>query len=219
MAAITDYDSLADQVKVYAARSDTTFSNQIETFIGLAEDRIYNGVGEPRDPMYSPAVRVKEMSETDDVAIVASTGTVPALSLGLRRLSRATDLVGLDYMAPDAFATRYNYSDTGSPRWYSVEGDQIRVAPSGWAGTLSALYYKRPAGISSSNTTNDILTAYPNLYLAATLFEAFSFLNDGERSTGWLGRYRSSASGVNRSATATRHGGGKLRSQPRVTIG
>jgi len=217
--AITDFDSLVAEVKIYAARADSTFSNRIETFIGLAEDRICNGVGEPRDPMYSPAVRVKEMSETADVAIVSSTGDVPALSLGLRRLSRSSDLVGLDYMAPDAFATRYNYADTGSPRWYTVEGDQIRVAPSGWAGTLSALYYKRPTGISSSNTENAILTAYPNLYLAAVLFEAFSFLKDGESAQGWLARYRSAASGVNRSAAATRHGGGKLRSQPRVVIG
>jgi len=216
--AITDYDSLVAEVKVYAARSDSTFTNRIETFISLAEDRIFNGVGDPKDPMHSAAVRVKEMTETDDVAVASSTGTLPVSSLGLRRLSRATDLIGLDYLSPDAFATRYNYADTGSPRWYTIEGDQVRVAPAGWAGTLSALYYKRPNGISSSNTENEILKMYPNLYLSAVLFEAFSFLKDGESAQGWLARYKSGASGVNRSASATRHGGGKLRSQPRVAI-
>lgn len=216
--AITDYDSLVAAVKVYAARSDATFTAQIENFISLAEDRICNGVGDERDPMFSPAVRVKEMSETSTITIVSSAGTVPAGSLGIRRLSRVSDLVGINYLAPDAFATRYNYPDAGTPRWYTIEGDQIRVAPAGWAGDISILYYKRPTPISSSNTTNAILTAYPNLYLAAVLFEAFSFQKDGETATGWLARYRSAASGVNRSASATRHGGGKLRTQPRVPL-
>ena len=216
--AITDYDSLVAAVKVYVARRDTTFSNQIENFISLAEDRIYNGVGDERDPMFSAAVRVKEMSETGTITITASTGTIPEGSLGIRRLSGTTDLVGLSYLAPDAFATRYNYPDSGTPRWYTVEGDQVRVAPAGWSGSISVLYYKRPTAISSSSTTNAILTAYPNLYFTAVLFEAFSFLKDGETAQGWLGRYRSAASGVNRSASASRHGGGKLRTQPRVAI-
>jgi hypothetical protein len=216
--AITDYDSLASAVKVYVARNDSTFSNQIENFISLAEDRIYNGVGDERDPMFSPAVRVKEMSETSTISITASTGTIPTGSLGIRRLSRTSDLVGIGYLAPDAFATRYNYPDAGTPRWYTIEGDQVRVAPAGWAGDISVLYYKRPTGISSNSTTNDVLTAYPNLYFTAVLFEAFSFLKDGETAQGWLGRFRSAASGVNRSASASRHGGGKLRAQPRVSM-
>ena len=216
--AIIDYDSLAAAVKVYVARNDSTFSNQIENFISLAEDRIYNGVGDERDPMFSPAVRVKEMSETGTIIITASTGTIPTGSLGIRRLSRTSDLVGISYLAPDAFATRYNYPDAGTPRWYTIEGDQVRVAPAAWAGDISVLYYKRPTGISSVSTTNDVLTAYPNLYFAAVLFEAFSFLKDGETAQGWLGRFRSAASGVNRSASASRHGGGKLRTQPRVPV-
>jgi hypothetical protein len=216
--AITDYDSLIAAVKVYAARSDTTFGNQIETFIGLAEDRIYNGVGDERDQLYSPAVRVKEMSATGTVTITASAGTVPSGSLGIRRLSRTSDVVGLDYMAPDAFAVRQANPDTGNPRWYTVEGTQINVAPAGWDGTLNITYYLRPDGITSSNEQNAVLTNYPNLYLGATLFEAFSFLKDGESALAWLMRYRATASGVNRSAAATRHGGGKLRSQPRVPM-
>lgn len=216
--AISDYDSLVTEVQVYCARSDSVFRQRIPTFIALAEDRIYNGVGDNRDPMYSPAVRVKEMSQVATIPVVASVGQIPDRSLGLRRLSRASDTVGLDYLAPDAFAQRYSYPDAGQPRWYTIEGEDIRVAPAGWDGDLSVLYYARPTAITSSTPTNAVLTTYPNLYLTAALFEAFSFLKDGESAQGWLGRYRAAASGVNRSATGVRHGGGSLKSQPRVPM-
>lgn len=216
---ITDFDSLSASIKQWCARTqDQTFNNQIETFISFAEERIWNGVGDVRDPMYSPALRVKEMSVLTTVTMASSAGTIPDGSLGIRRLSRTGDTIGLEYLAPDAFARRYAVSDTGQPLFYTIEGSQLRVAPAGWAGDLNLLHYAKPAGISSSNPTNDMLTAYPLLYLSASLFEAFSFIRNGDMASSWLAKYRSQASGINRSASKVRHGGGKLKSQPRIAI-
>ena len=216
---IEDFDSLVSEIKVFVARSDSTFSARIQTFISLAEDRIFNGAGvDIRDPLYSPAIRVREMQTAATVSFTDGVGTVPTDSVGLSRVSRATDKVGLDYMPPDAFAQRAAYADTGNPRWYTIETGQIKVAPSGYDGDLTVVYYARPAGVTSTNISNDVLLAYPNLYLAACLFEAFTFIRDGESATGWLTRYRSSATGVNMSATGVRAGGNPLRIIPRNAL-
>ena len=217
--AITDYATLVDAVQVWCARSDSTFSNQIPQFISLAEERIFHGVGGPQDPLFSEAVRTDEMLTDTTIALTSGTGTLASDCLAVRRLDRTADRVGLDPLSPDELARRVAFADTGNPRWYTVEGRTLKTAPSGYTGNLNILYYARPTGISSGNTTNAVLTARPMLYLYATLIEAFMWMNAGQQSQNWLAMYRATASGVNRTATAIEHGGGKRRAQPRRVFG
>ncbi len=217
--AIQDYDTLAAAIRTWCARSqDQTFNNEIPTFVQLAEDRIYNGVGEDNDPLFSPPVRVSEMSRVVELDVDDGRVAVPADSLGMRRLSRPNDRVGLEYLSPDAFARRLAVADGGLPRYYTVEGPDIRVAPGGWKGKLDLLYYARPQAIDTTNPTNAMLTAYPMLYLASALFEAFSFMRNGDAASSWLSKYRSQCTGVNKTASKSRHGGGKIRTQLRTPI-
>lgn len=216
--AITDFATLKAAIQKYCVRSDPTFGNCIPDFISLAEDRIFNGVGDARDPLYSEPLRSDEMVTRATVAMTNGEGTVPSTSLGVRTLSRLSDMVGLDPLSVDAFELRLAVPDTGNPRWYTIEGSTIRTAPSGYTGDFRILYYAKPDGITSSNTTNVVLTARPNLYLSATLFEAFTFLRDGESAAGHLARYRSLVSGANRTQKANRRAG-KTRSRARIRIG
>lgn len=216
---ITDFASLKEAVQKYCFRSDTAFSNRIEDFIASAESRIYNGVGDEADPMYSEPLRCDKISTSTTVTMTSGSGTVPTDCLEIRLLHRDSDTIGLDYLSPDHFYRRSSHSDGGNPRWYTVEGSTIKTAPGGYDGDLNIVYYAKPTGISSSSPTNDVLTAFPELYLHATLFEAFSFTQHGEAAGGWLGRYRSTVSGINRSMKGTRHGGGKLVARPRYRIG
>ena len=215
--AITDFATLKAKVQADCARTDTTFGNQVEDFISLAEDRIFNGVGDLNDPLYSEPLRSDEMVTRSTIAFTDGEGTIPADSVGVRSLSRESDRIGLEPLSVDAFELRLASGDGGNPRWYTIEGNTIRTAPGGYTGNLRILYYARPSGITSSNTTNVVLTARPSIYLAATLFEAFSFMRDAVAQS-HLARFRSSVSGANRTQRANRRGG-KTIARARVSIG
>jgi hypothetical protein len=140
-------------------RSDTTFSNQFENFIDRAEHRIYHGVGTPQDPLYSEPLRVDKMVTSTTLAFTSSSASVPSGTLAIRRLTVSDDEVGLDYLAPDALQIQNALISTGDPRYYTVEAGTILLSPSGYTGNVNIAYYSEPTGISSSNTTNAILTA------------------------------------------------------------
>ena len=216
--AITDWATLKAAVQLYCARSDTTFGNAVGDFVSQAEDRIYNGVGEKGDPLYSEPLRSDAMVTRSTISMTSGEGTIPSSSLGVRTLSRLSDMVGLDPLSPDAFERRLAVPDTGNPRWYVVEGTNIRTAPSGYTGDFRILYYAKPTGISSSNTTNAVLTAHPNIYLFGTLFHAFTFLQNCDAANGHLQHFRSLVSGANRTQKANRRAG-KTQSRARVRIG
>ena len=97
------------------------------------------------------------------------------------------------------------------PIYYTVEGRTIRLIPDNYEGDLSLLYFARPEAVTPSMVANDIIRAYPNLYLAATLFEAFQWLRDADNALGWLAKYRSAAYGANQTASGLRHAGGTIR--------
>lgn len=67
--AIDDYDSLRDELSAWTARNDTAFRNRFDTFLQLAEDRIYNGAGDEGDPLQTDALRADVMTTTATVAI------------------------------------------------------------------------------------------------------------------------------------------------------
>jgi hypothetical protein len=217
--AITDWASLKAAVQNEAARTDTTFSNKIEDFVSRAEERIYHGVGNDGDPLYSAALRSNVMSTATTVSITSGSGPVPSSCLGIRVLDRDGDRIGLDYLSPEELRRRNEISSSGNPRWYSVEGASIKTAPDGYTGNLNILYFAKPTGISASNTTNAVLTAHPSIYLHATLYAAFKWLRDQAMAGDHLSELRAIISGINASETAVRHGGGKLTAKPRRVIG
>lgn len=203
MALITDYDSLVAEVKAYMARSDSTFSNRFPMFVALAEDRIYNGSGEPGEALYCAPLRVKQMEYETTVTLTGGEGTLPDDILIPRKVTRATDTIGLTFKALKDFETYLAGTQAGTPGYYTVEGLTIKIAPS-WDGDLSVSYYKRLTAISADNKTGDLLTAYPLLYFTGTMFEAFSFLQDAEMAVSWFAKYKASLDGINRSASAFR---------------
>jgi hypothetical protein len=229
--AIASYDDLAAAIKSWAARSDSTFSARVDDFVGLHEDRMYNGSDtDPSAPLYCPALRVKEM----ELRVVVTMATDPNYSSGnvgytdlsalsvpvadFRQVTRDTDLIGLDYMPPRQFDIQASVpNSSGVPGWYTVVDSQFRVTPA-YIGNLNLYYYGRLPSISSNNKTGTLLTSYPLLYLSGCLFEAFSFLQEVDLAMGWFAKYKAAVAGANGAAMATRFGGGPIRVQPRQQI-
>jgi hypothetical protein len=76
----------------------------------------------------------------------------------------------------------------------------------------------RHPDITSSNKTGPLILEHGTVYLAATLFEVFTFLQSGELAGAHLARLKGVIAGVNRTAESMRHVG-PLRIRPRVVIG
>ena len=201
--AITTYDSLVAEVKAWTARSDSTFSNRFPSFVQMVEDRIYNGSGNPGDPLYSPPLRTRAMETTAEITITDGVGTLPADPVDLRGLTRAGDDTGLTYAEPASFKTMDVNAGAGFPYYYTVEGNTLRVSPS-WTGTLTASFTKRLAAITQENQTGELIGLHGLLYFNACMFEAYSFMQEPDLALAWLAKYRSMLDGLNRVASSTR---------------
>lgn len=178
---IASYSDLKTAVQNFYARSDTTFTNRLDDFIDLAEDRIHYG-DQGRFP--SQPLRVAGMETTGDLTISSQTVAVPSGFLGVRRLYLNTDpKVDLDYLAPDRFWAAYSVaaSATGKPLYFTLEGTNFVFGPSPDATYTGKLaYWKKMDPLSDSATTNWLITNSPGTYLYACLLEAALWDKDYE---------------------------------------
>jgi len=214
MAAIADYNTLSAEVKAWCARSDSVFSARMPVLVELAEERLYNGhdLGAETSPLWSPPLRTRAMEATASVTVTSGAGTLPDDMLALRKVTRANDDTGLTYVDPTTYDKQVAAAGGvgGVPALYTVEAATIRLVPS-WSGPLTLLYYQRLPAISPDNQTNALIAAHGLAYFQATMFEAFSFMQEPDLALGWLAKYRATVLGINATALATRMGGARAR--------
>lgn len=203
---IIDYDTLVAAVKVWAARSDSTFSGQIPTFIALAEDRIYNGAGKMGDPIYSAPLRSATMEVAGTMTTVDGVGTLPAEALDLRKIVVSGQLTGIEYMTPERLSLWSSNAVSGTPLYYTTRGRDVVLAPPSSA-TLNLTYYRQYDAITVANKTGPMIIAHGLIYLECALYEAFAFMQETEIAMAHLARARGMIDGANRTATAVRNTG------------
>jgi len=215
--AITSYSELKSAIQNWAARSDTTFTDRIDEFIDLCEDRIHYGSGEEGQPYYSEPLRVRGMITSSDLAINAQSVSQPTGLLELIRIYLSTDpKVDLTYMTPDRFwsANINAVSTTGKPISYTIEGENFVFGPSPDATyTGKLLYYKKLDALSVSNTTNWLITNTPAIYLYGSLLEYAIWEQDNESALKYAGLYSARLNALISQDKRSRHG-----NHPRVMV-
>jgi len=214
VAAITSYATLIDEVKTYCARTDSTFSARMPLFVGLSEDRIYYGHGDPNDPLHTAPLRSKIMEVSGTVTMTDGEGTLPDDILDIRRLSRDGDDLGMVYLPPVKFQEQRALTWSGNPYFHTTEGTTIRTMPA-MTGTLDLLYYKRFPAVSATND-GPMIQEHGTVYFNAVMFEAMTFMQEIELAAGWLSRLRATIAGINRTAASMRSGGTRVRSAARA---
>jgi hypothetical protein len=83
----------------------------------------------------------------------------------------------LRYVAPGQMDQMIGTSVSGKPSAYTILGDNFRFAKkpdASYSGVIN--YYKKFDTLSSTNTSNYILTDHPAIYLYGSLFHAANFL-------------------------------------------
>jgi len=173
--ALATYSDLQAAVQTWLDRTD--ISAQAPDCITLAEG------------YFQRNLRVRQMIATSTFTTTAGVATLPTDFLGaisVRRMGNpVTTLLPLD----DAeFNRLYCTLTSGTPNAYLISGLSIYVAPVDNTTNLNLNYYQKIPALSISNTTNWLLTAYPDLYLFGTIAEAELLSKDGQSGAGWKAR-------------------------------
>jgi hypothetical protein len=129
--AISTFAELKTAVANWLGRSELT--SRIPEFVSLAEDRI------------ASELRIRPMETAVDITINSQTEALSTGYLQARRLYIDGDPVRqLELMTPLQFWNRYVSSQTGKPKAFCIEGENIVFGPSPDATyTGKFLYYKR----------------------------------------------------------------------------
>ena len=165
--ALSNYTELKTSIANWLNRSDLT-SEIAEDFIVLAE----------KD--FNSKLRIRKMNATDSsFTINAETVALPTGFLQLRDMYivEGGTKYALKYITPAQMDQIKGSSTAGMPSTFTILGDNFRFAPTpGSSYTATINYYKEFDPLSSSNTSNYILTNHPSIYLYGALYHAANFL-------------------------------------------
>lgn len=185
---ITDYASLQTTAAQFMQRDDLT--SIMPQLVRLAEDVIYGDLD----------ARQQDVKSTLTTAADTQTLALPNDFMSFRSVSVAFNSSNetLTYLSPTQFYQEYQYDNKGVPRAYTIIGSNILMQPIPDAAyTLNIVYEAKLTNLSDSNTTNWLITAYPSVYLYATLMQCALYIRDDESGAKWANLYQKVVQGVN----------------------
>ena len=169
---LNNYANLKASIKRFSKREDV--DDLIDDFLDMTEQEIYFNQVEP--------LRIRSMVQLETSATSTSVRT-QALPTGFLEFRRTDLTVGgnrcnIDYVTP---SVQYIRTGTGTPANYTITNQiEYDIVPD-LAYVTNINYYGKLTALSSSNTTNDILTNHPNIYLYGALSVLFTWaVNDEE---------------------------------------
>jgi hypothetical protein len=174
--ALSNYTELKTSVADWLNRADLT--SQVPDFIALAEAR------------FNRELRVNSMLQRDQT--VATTDYVVLPDDWLEHVSIAvindsTVYNPITYVSNEEF-NRLRLKDlSGTFRYYTIQDNKICLLPAMTSGsvTLEIFYYGKIPSLSSTVSTNWLLTRAPDLYLYGSLMGADVYLQNDERVPQW----------------------------------
>ena len=200
--AISTFAELKTAAANWLDRSDLT--DRIPEFIALAEAR------------FNRILRIRDM-ETVSTAISTVGGTreysLPTGFVQMKEFHLTTDpITPLSYITPEMMSRTWAGSTTAKPQVFTIIADNVRLGPGPDAVyTTSMLYYKTFTALSTDNTTSDMLTNNPDVYLYGTLLEAEPFIMNDERVALWATAFKQAIDDIQFQDNKDRHSGSQLR--------
>jgi hypothetical protein len=173
--ALSTYANLQDSIASWLARvGDTQITTNAADFITMAE------------AYFNRHLRVRQMETIQSTTTTEGVINLPDDYLAWKRLTWLGDRYNsLEYLGPDMFNIAHRGVEAGIPINFTIEGLNIKTRPYDDDTTLEFLYYAKVSALSDDTPTNWLLTAHPDLYLAASLAEANAFLINPEHAQLW----------------------------------
>jgi hypothetical protein len=195
--ALTSYTELKTSIANYLNRSDLT--SVIPDFITLAESKL------------NRILRLRVMQKRVSTATTASDAFIDLPSDFLEMVQFFVDgnpNTILDYVNPTEIELNNLRDSSGTPQQYTIMGNEIKLNPiPDSTYTLKLSYFGKIPTLSDSNTTNYILSNYPQVYLYGALVEAQPYIINDERLPTWLTLYNEAVQLINRDDEQGRYSG------------
>jgi hypothetical protein len=190
--ALANYSDLKASLLVHSkSEGDPDVVNALDDFIKLTEEYMFLNADDP--------LRIRSMLTTTTSATSTSDRfqTLPTGYLAPRRydITISNERIQLQYETPDFMTIR---SSAGTPSAYTITNQIEFDATSDVAYTTNFLHYAKLTGLSSSNTTNDVITNHPSIYLYGGLFQIYTYLEDVENIAKYQGLAQAAITGANR---------------------
>ena len=177
--ALTTYAELKTSIGDWLNRSDLT--SVIPDFISLAEAQVER------------TLRTRQMIVRANASFDAQYGAVPSDFLETKslKLTSTNPQTPLEFLSIDALDQKAaEYTASGKPRFFGVVGGQLRIVPTPDATyTTELTYYAKLSKLSTSNTSNWLLSSSPDIYLYGSLLQAAPYLQDDARIQTWATLY------------------------------
>ena len=177
--ALTTYAELKTSIGDWLNRSDLT--SVIPDFISLAEAQVER------------TLRTRQMIVRANASFDAQYGAVPSDFLETKslKLTSTNPQTPLEFLSIDALDQKAaEYTASGKPRFFGVVGGQLRIVPTPDSTyTTELTYYAKLSKLSTSNTSNWLLSSSPDIYLYGSLLQAAPYLQDDARIQTWATLY------------------------------
>ena len=163
---ISNYSELKTAITAWTHRGDLT--DYLDDFIDMAE------------AVMNRELRLSEMEVRATITAVSEYTALPTGMLELRNVqTNTTPVRTVSFRTPEQMDAA-NAGEVGTPRFYSIVGDEFQWYPVPSSSTMEADYYKSITPLDSTNTSNFLLASHPDLYLHGCLQQACIFTSNAE---------------------------------------
>lgn len=156
-------------------------------------------------------------SETTATATAAQALSFPTDFRQLRAIYLDTfPRAQLEQVSPSTLRASYDTEQTGIPRVFAIQDDQIFLGPSpdDTSVNVEIVYYAKIPALSVSNTTNWLLTDAPDVYLYATLLQGKAYVRDDDAIALWKAALDEALSELIAAGKRRQYSGVQMRVQP-----
>lgn len=202
--AITTHAELLTAIADHMARSDLT--SYLPDMVVLAENTLNFGMKSAEYEL--EPLRTRDMETVSSLTPVSGVVTLPSTFLEPRRVvEEATIRRPLEYLTPETVDYFYPTRPSGLADHYTIIGSSLYMYPVS-ANDIEVHHYRTIPPLAS-NDPNWLLTKSPNVYLRASLMQAYLFVRDDSEALKQAQLLKSLVSGMNASdARATTVDGG-----------
>ncbi len=205
--ALTNYGELKTAME-NILKDAVNLTNRIPEFIKLAEDDV------------NLDLRIRAMEQTADLTIASGDRNIglPSRYVGMRRIYIAGGPnKPLELLAPMDFWAKYVSTETGPPKAYTIEGEEIILGPiPDTAYTGKILYWQAFATLLDDADTNWIFGNASGLYLYGGCRHAAPYIQEDERIPVWQAYYSGLKARVKDADELDRFSGAPIQSRPAV---
>lgn len=202
-----NYQELVDAAKAYADRQDIEVSDNMDTFIIMAESRI-NRILKTREQ--TARVVTNTISDQEYYGLPPDYAGMRDIQVNSGSAVSDSKNYNMHYLNPAQF-NDYRSKPFNEKYFYTIIADQFQIYPIMSDGqTIEIVYYQKVPNLNSIDSFNWLSISYPDIYLSGILAEIESFVKNYDVAKNWDSKMSRSLSELEESDVEERWSGSSL---------